>query len=50
MAMKLIWPYVSTVSNPTVEGYINWAKNQEDELYKFKYEQVCILLFIIIII
>jgi hypothetical protein len=40
MAMELVWPYVSTTSDPTVDEYINWANNQEDELYKLKYEQV----------
>ena len=48
MAMELIWPYVITVSNPSVDGYLYWAKNQKDELYKLKYEQVIqiiILLF-----
>ena len=40
MAMELVWPYVSTVSDPSVDGYLNWAKDQKDEIYKLKYEQV----------
>jgi hypothetical protein len=40
MAMELVWPYVTSVSNPSVSGYLDWAKNQKDELYKLKYEQV----------
>jgi hypothetical protein len=46
MAMELVWPYILTTSDPTVDGYINWARNQEDELYKLKYEQVNLFLFI----
>jgi hypothetical protein len=44
MAMELVWPYVLTTLDPTVDGYINWANNQEDELYKLKYEQVNLFL------
>ena len=40
MAMELVWPYVATVSNPSVEGYLDWIRDQKDELYKLKYEQV----------
>ena len=40
MARELVWPYVISDSNPTVSGYLEWAKNQTDELYKLKYEQV----------
>ena len=40
MAMELVWPYVILDPNPTVDGYFDWAKNQNDELYKLKYEQV----------
>jgi hypothetical protein len=31
MAMELVWPYVSTVTEPSVDGYIDWAKGQKDE-------------------
>ena len=44
MAMELMWPYILTTSDPTVDEYINWARNQEDELYKLKYEQVNLFL------
>ncbi|RIB13555.1 hypothetical protein C2G38_2197537 [Gigaspora rosea] len=37
--MELVWPYVVSVSNPSVNGFLNWAKNQKNELYKLKYEQ-----------
>jgi hypothetical protein len=40
MSMELVWPYVAMVSNPSVEGYLDWAKNQNDELYNLKFEQV----------
>ena len=40
MAMELIWPYIISSSNLTVNEYFDWAKNQENELYKLKYEQV----------
>lgn len=42
MSMELVWPYVSRVSNPSVEGYLDWAMNQNDELYKLKFQQVTI--------
>ncbi len=40
MTMELVWPYIVSDSNLTVDGYLSWAKNQKDELYKLKYEQV----------
>jgi hypothetical protein len=40
ISMELVWPYVATESNPSVNGYLNWVKNCNDELYKLKYEQV----------
>ena len=39
-AMELIWPYVKSHTDPSVEGYLSWAKNQQGPLYKIKYEQV----------
>ena len=50
MSMELIWPYVIAVSNPSVDGYLDWAKNQTDELYKLKYEQVKSLYLILMIL
>jgi hypothetical protein len=47
MAMELLWPYVKNDSEPSVEGYLAWAKKQQDSLYQIKYEQVCCLLFYI---
>lgn len=40
MTMELVWPYVVSTPNPCVSGYFDWVKNQKDELYKLKYEQV----------
>ena len=40
MAIELVWPYVASDPSSTVTGYLNWVKNQQDELYKLKYEQV----------
>ncbi|RIB16612.1 hypothetical protein C2G38_2189483 [Gigaspora rosea] len=42
VAMELVWPYVDSNPNPTVNGYLNLAKNQNDDLYKLKYEQAII--------
>jgi len=40
MIMELVWPYVTSDPSLTVTRYLNWIKNQQDELYKLKYEQV----------
>ena len=40
MSSELMWPYIKTHANPTVEGYLAWAKEQKDQLYQIKYEQV----------
>jgi len=40
MSLELMWPYVNNNSNPSVEGFITWAKEQQDPIYKMKYEQV----------
>ena len=40
MSSEIIWPYVKKHANPTVEGYLAWAKEQKDQLYQIKYEQV----------
>jgi hypothetical protein len=40
MSAELMWPYIKTHANPTVEGYLAWAKEQKDQLYQIKYEQV----------
>jgi hypothetical protein len=40
MSLELIWPYVKNYDNPTVEGYLTWAKEQKSLFYQFKYEQV----------
>jgi len=42
MSMELVWPYVATVSNPSVEGYLDWVTSQNDELYKLKFQQVIV--------
>lgn len=43
MAIELIWPYVNAASNPTVDGYVNWVKNQKNDLYNLKFEQVSLV-------
>jgi hypothetical protein len=48
MAMELMWPYIKTHPNPSVEGYIAWVKVQQDPLYITKYEQTFIYLQAII--
>jgi hypothetical protein len=40
MSLELVWPYVKSQPNPSVEGYLVWAKMQQDPLYQIKYEQV----------
>lgn len=40
MSSELMWPYVKSTSNPTVDGYLAWAKRQHDPLYQVKYVQV----------
>jgi hypothetical protein len=40
MSSELMWPYIKSHANPTVEGYLAWAKEQKDQLYQIKYEQV----------
>ncbi|KAF0547920.1 hypothetical protein F8M41_000269 [Gigaspora margarita] len=43
MAMELLWPYVKSHSNPSVEEYLVWAKEQQSPLYQIKYEQVIVI-------
>jgi len=40
MASELMWPYVISEENPSVEGYLEWAENQTDHMFRLKYEQV----------
>jgi len=40
MASELIWPYVISEENPSVEGYLEWAQNETDPTFRLKYEQV----------
>ncbi|CAG8796741.1 41266_t:CDS:2, partial [Gigaspora margarita] len=28
ISLELVWPYIAKENNPSVEGYLNWAKNQ----------------------
>jgi hypothetical protein len=42
MAMELMWPYIKDHPNPSVKGYLLWAKEQQNCLYQTKYEQVTI--------
>ncbi|CAG8620373.1 7993_t:CDS:2, partial [Diversispora eburnea] len=34
MASKLMWPYVISEENLFVEGYLEWAQNQTDPIFK----------------
>ena len=40
MASELMWPYIITEKNPSVEGYLDWVQNQTDSMFRLKYEQV----------
>src|SRR6185436_5195585 len=40
MASELIWPYVISSENPSVDGYLEWAQNQTDPMFRLKYEQI----------
>jgi len=44
--MELMWPYVKSHSNPSVEGYLAWVEEQTDSIYRIKFEQVVLKLFI----
>ncbi|KAF0545762.1 hypothetical protein F8M41_001936 [Gigaspora margarita] len=46
--MELLWPYVKNYSNPSVEGYLAWVKEQQDSIYQIKFEQTFIYLQAII--
>jgi hypothetical protein len=37
-----MWPYIVSEKDPSVEGYLTWAQNQTDPVFKLKYEQVSI--------
>ena len=37
---ELLWPYIAATENPSVENYLDWARKQEDHIYKLKFEQV----------
>jgi hypothetical protein len=40
MASELMWPYIISEENPSVEGYLEWVQNQTDSVFKLKYEQI----------
>jgi hypothetical protein len=40
MASELMWPYVISSENPSVDGYLEWAQNQTDPMFRLKYEQI----------
>ncbi|KAF0539678.1 hypothetical protein F8M41_006937 [Gigaspora margarita] len=42
--MELLWPYVKSHSNPSVEEYLVWAKEQQSSLYQIKYKQIFVYL------
>ncbi|RIB16285.1 hypothetical protein C2G38_2038690 [Gigaspora rosea] len=39
---ELLWPYVVATENPSADGYLDWAKKQNDHKYKLKFEQAII--------
>ena len=39
MASELMWPYIISEKNPSVEGYLEYAQNQTDSIFRLKYEQ-----------
>ena len=43
-----MWPYIISEENPTVEGYLEWAENQTDSIFRLKYEQIFLYLQAII--
>ncbi|KAF0501208.1 hypothetical protein F8M41_020112 [Gigaspora margarita] len=48
MASELVWLYVLNYNNPISNRYLEWAKNQIDETYKLKFEQIFTYLQVII--
>jgi len=48
MASELMWPYVISEEEPSAEGYLEWAQNQTDSIFKLKYEQIFLYLQAII--
>ena len=40
MASELMWPYVISSENPSVDGYLEWAQNQTDPVFRLKYKQI----------
>ncbi|CAG8731841.1 15483_t:CDS:1 [Cetraspora pellucida] len=48
MASELIWSYIISEENPSVEGFLKWAQNQTDNMFRLKYEQTFIYLQAII--
>ena len=40
---ELLWLYVVATENPSADGYLDWAKKQNDHKYKLKFEQVRLL-------
>ena len=43
MASELMWLYIISKENPSVEGYLKWAQDQTDPTFKLKYEQIFFL-------
>src|SRR6185369_15585329 len=35
-----MWLYVISSENPSVDGYLEWAQNQTDPMFRLKYEQI----------
>ncbi|RHZ81567.1 hypothetical protein Glove_117g421 [Diversispora epigaea] len=48
MTSELMWPYVISDENPSVEGYLKWVQSQTDLLFRLKYEQIFLYLQAII--
>ena len=47
MACELMWPYIVSTEDPSVEGYLIWAKNKTDAMVQLKYEQVSWFYFVL---
>ncbi|RHZ45106.1 hypothetical protein Glove_691g8 [Diversispora epigaea] len=44
MASELMWPYVISEENLSVEDYLEWAQNQTDPIFKLNKTNVCVYL------
>ena len=40
MASELMWLYIISEENPSIESYLKWAQDQTNPTFKLKYEQI----------